>query len=190
MIAALFFAHVLASTLTILFTDRLYERMTFDLVKRLIRFGHNDKGNKITVFIIDPDDRGFRREWMFGDLPINITSLPERLRNARRDDYFEKISPRMSTVSYLLAQTGDDFDGILMLDSDVVIFRNIAARIEALQMDVVAQREIPCKRFYCINAGVVWFKTRCEWSIRTHFSTFSTSRQRTTRTRVRCCARV
>jgi len=46
-----------------------------------------------------------------------------------------------------------------MLDSDVAVFRHLATRFESLHADVVAQREIPCKNYFCINAGVVWYRT-------------------------------
>jgi len=60
------------------------------------------------------------------------------------------------------------FDGLLVLDSDTVLFRNIGARMARAGTDFVFQRELPCHsepRRRCINAGVWWVSARSDTAV-------------------------
>jgi hypothetical protein len=66
---------------------------------------------------------------------------------------------RMSIIADLLDQQAPVTQaGYLILDSDVVLYRNIAARMAAMKADLVFQRELPCAEpdDLCVNGGVWW----------------------------------
>ena len=53
-----------------------------------------------------------------------------------------------------------DTPGYFIIDSDVVLLRNMAARLARKDYDLVFQRELPChSERMCVNAGVWWVRT-------------------------------
>jgi hypothetical protein len=71
---------------------------------------------------------------------------------------------RMTIIANLLDSGASVFvAGYLILDSDVALYRNIAARMTRLNADMVFQREIPCHESeYCVNGGVWWVSAHSE----------------------------
>jgi hypothetical protein len=85
----------------------------------------------------------------------------------------ERFGSKISYMSILFIRLGDvrrhvdsrkkGVTGYLMLDSDVVLYRNIVARMERAGSDFVFQRELPChteRGRLCINGGVWWVRAQ------------------------------
>jgi hypothetical protein len=155
MLCALLFSLVASRTLTVLFTDRAYEKMTHDLLKELTRYRGALSTDVTRVYILNDEFAAQNSSWSFeGIRDVQVSHL----RNPTTRNYFQRIAPRFKVLSGLL--TSLEFNGVLMLDSDVVVFRNIATRLERLGGDIVVQREVPCSKRLCLNAGVMWVRTR------------------------------
>lgn len=78
--------------------------------------------------------------------------------------YYDELLYRRlrATIAQLAATRAD---GLLLLDSDTALFRNIGVRMARAGTDFVFQRELPChteRRRRCINAGVWWVRARSD----------------------------
>jgi hypothetical protein len=147
------FALVCGKTLQVLFTDRDYEQMTLELVRDLVKYQSPKNRNPIWVYTLYDEFGAQNKTWSFAALVDRV--LPLAL--PRKKNYYQRIAPRFFVLLSLLNNT--EFDGVLMIDSDVVVFRNVAARLESINSDLVVQQEVPCKKEHCVNAGVMWIST-------------------------------
>lgn len=136
--------HRQSDTLTILHTDRDYLDMTLAVAAEAVRF----QGD---VWIISFAGASLCHEMLIETLPgvkcfaqaeLGIASGFERV-----------IDRRIATVVHALEHT--NYKGVMALDSDVALFRNVAARAERLG-DLVFQQEAPCTDEKCVNGGVWW----------------------------------
>lgn len=133
-----------SDTLTILHTDRDYLDMTAELANEAVRF----QGD---VWIIS-----FGTVWPCKDMLIETLPGVKCFTQAELgiDSGFERvIDRRIATVVHALEHT--NYKGVMVLDSDVALFRNVAARAERLG-DLVFQQEAPCADEKCVNGGVWW----------------------------------
>jgi hypothetical protein len=146
MMLVFFLSFTAGRSFVMLFTDQRFVRMTQDVARAVRRYGAN------VPYIV-----AFGRP----DLCEFFTSLGLCREvgdgSAAAEAYFTLIGRRLAYVAQELeADIRPAFAGILVLDSDVALYRNIAGRAERSGADFVFQRELPCFERDCLNGGVWW----------------------------------
>jgi len=109
-----------------------------------------------------------RRLWRAGTQPPPCVAVAHTAAGASTSAwgtpaYFARIAPRLATLLALLEsdELGAGVRGVLALDADVALLRNVAARAERRGADFVFQRELPCAAAEpCANGGVFWLDAR------------------------------
>ena len=150
----LFICCVECKSLYVLFTDRTYEQMTYELIRELRRYETPTSRSDINVYILQESVVGSQnKSWSFAQ---HVTRILPVVTHRSSSDYFERIAPRFEILRNLLDNR--DYSGIMAIDSDVAVFRNIAARLERHQFNIVVQQDVPCRKKFCVNAGVMWLR--------------------------------
>lgn len=135
---ALLVAVAAADSLTVLFTDARYAEMTHRVAAATHRFGGATHVVALGCPGAECDDC----------VPVRAD-----------ESYFELIGHRLAYVARLARAPGA-YTGLFVLDSDIMLYRNVAARAERMGADFVFQREQPCAEAHCVNGGVYWLRTR------------------------------
>ena len=149
-------------TETFLFTDARYSNMTLAAAEASFRLARRASQKRpvfveharITVWVLDNTPCAlFRPFWC---VPLRYGEL----------SYQSMLQKRMLVLYAYLQHPSDAIDGVFMLDSDVLLRRNVADRFERLGADLVFQRELPCAARYCANGGVWWARARSPVALR------------------------
>lgn len=154
----LWLALAAAETETYLFTDWRYANMTLDAAHATYRLARRDPRAYehhflVTIYVLDETPCAH-----FAPFFCIATRTTGR-------DYFSLIARRM-TVLLASLEFATRIDGILMLDSDVHLRRNIAPRMARYNTSLVFQRELPCSTRVCANGGVWWARANDEGALR------------------------
>lgn len=146
----LFLSCALAHTVTLLFSDARYADMTLAVANDSFRLARRSPYNftdnlRLTIFAaVDVDCARFK--------PFDCVATRRSYAN-----FQDFLQLRVETLRALLEYPPRGVTGYLMLDSDVVLRRNVADRIgSSATADVVFQREVPCTSPPCVNGGVWW----------------------------------
>ena len=145
-----------AYTVTYLFSDARYAPLTLAVARASFRLARRDPHDfeartRLTIWVLDAS--GCAQFAPFFCVSLGRPST---------GDYFALIERRLPVLLAMLEHPPADVTGVLMLDSDVALRRNVADRMERYGADLVFQRELPCARRRCVNAGVWWVRTGSE----------------------------
>lgn len=154
------------TTLTLLFTTDDFTEMTCAVAHQLASFPRSRvhvmalaaDGMLWRTEIEETDDgkcEPGRRTSTVNDGAFNTTTSTNKTRT-----YFELIKLRFDVTIHSIRTAPLDVKGVFVLDSDVVLLRNVAARMARYETDFVFQSELPCAEQHCINAGVWWARAR------------------------------
>ena len=138
-------------TETMMFSDQKYADMTLQTANetfRLARRNPLDFRENVRLTINTLDETNCNRFRPFHCVATGI--------HWRGSDYFDLIASRLVVMLSVLQYPSDNIDGVLLLDSDVVLFRNVVDRMARYGTDMVFQRELPCSSVNCVNGGVWW----------------------------------
>lgn len=148
---AFFILSCAARTITLLFTDANYAEMTRDLIQDIAKFsgGKTDLKERVEVWATSDVDYRFLA-------PLIKFQLPSSVQN----NYQQLLVFRVAAMVSALEHPGLNATGYLLLDSDVVLFRNLADRLDKLDCDVAFQTDMPCfSSLGCVNGGIWWART-------------------------------
>lgn len=153
------------STVTLLAADRAWLDMACVVARQSLRQPHQC----VLLHALDGSaatcDEWRRLMWRAGVQPPPCVPV-DAARTSGGDwgtpAYFARIAPRLSALLVLLEsrELGAGVRGVLVLDADVALVRNVAARAERAGADFVFQRELPCAETDCVNGGVFWADAR------------------------------
>lgn len=151
----LFFASFVCAleTATYLFTDAKYAEMTLAVANATYRLARRDPyayQNRFFVTIWVLDDTSCRRFEPFFCVPLLYRDL----------DYQSMLEKRLTVMYAALQHPMEEYEGVMMIDSDVLLKRNVAARMATHGTDLVFQSEWPCAMLHCANGGVWWARAR------------------------------
>lgn len=147
----LFFAVSFAYTVTVLFTNARFAEMTLSVAQDTFRLARRSPYTltdrfRLTIYAASDIDCSFFEPFDCVDTQISFT------------DYQALLLLRLYTLRTNLAYPHVNVTGYFMLDSDVVLLRNVADRLDRSTADVVFQREVPCALQQCVNGGVWWVR--------------------------------
>lgn len=156
---------------TLLFTDAGFSPLTCSASLQARRFMNRRSGRVVVVIVTNDDDwcgyniANMRKHDIYGFCAPGISENGSdwTMPSWQAEFFYRRLS---LTYRYIVsAHTHGSADGVLLLDSDVALFRNIGVRMARAGTDFVFQRELPCHNEphrRCVNAGVWWISTRSE----------------------------
>ena len=158
---------------TLLFSDSGWEPMSCAAAMQAKRFSRS-AGSNVTLILLDNDvdfaSWSSRPAVAAGISVITLPSVPRDESEWVMPTYYDELLYlRLRATALRVRTMRDRFDGLLLLDSDTVLFRNIGARMARIGTDFVFQRELPChteRARRCLNAGVWWVSTRSDETVR------------------------
>lgn len=147
-------------TIAVLFSDDEWWPFTRELINDINRFPYKSR-NCFAVWYWSKDTS------KMPDIatPFYIDTRDDlwRAREWGSKEYFDKIAHRLPIMLAIMEKLGTPHyseRGLLLLDSDIALQRNLLARLPPKNDSIlfVAQQEVPCSGKTCVNGGIWWLR--------------------------------